>query len=341
MKSVSIVIPTYNRAGVIARAVESVLSQTYRDIEVIVVDDGSSDDTAAVLARFGNRIRLVRQTNQGVSAARNTGIRVAAGEYVAFLDSDDQWHATKLQKQIEALQKYGVGVCFTRCASDNQEPVRDVDHLKPSKAEGDVWYFENALETLWLGHTHPLVPSMIAEKQLLYKAGLFDESLYAGEDTRLIYNLFFLTGFAYVNEPLVVIYRGSANSLTYNVKPDLARRRYSSYLRVQAEAYWRMIEAQPDKASALRGRLAYFISRRAELACAAGEPNVARKIARDGMGMAGDVRSFVRCLAIWIFPALLRGRFRKKWYGAAESQVSTASKGGAVLPESAQPVHKP
>ena len=77
-----------------------------------------------------------------------------------------------------------------------------------------------------------------------------------------------------------------------------------------------MLETNPEQAPALKRRMAYFISRRAELACAAGQSGLARQIARDGMGLAGDMNSFLRCLAIWLCPALVRGRFRRKWYGA-------------------------
>ncbi len=100
------VIPTYNRAGTILRAVNSVLGQTHSDFEVIVVDDGSSDDTAGLLAGIGdNRVRLLRHDrNRGAAAARNTGVAAAAGEFVAFLDSDDAWLPQKLAVQLVALR---------------------------------------------------------------------------------------------------------------------------------------------------------------------------------------------------------------------------------------------
>ncbi len=233
---------------------------------------------------FGERIQLIRQANQGVSAARNAGLRLACGKWIAFLDSDDQWYPTKLEKQLEGLQKHGTRVCFTRCVADNQEPIRDIDDLKPTISAGKVRYFEHALEAIWQVDLHPQVQSMIADRELVQRAGMFDESLYAAEDTRLIYNLLFLSGFAYVDEPLVMIFRRSSNSLTYDLNPESARKRYGSYLRVQAEAYWRMLETDSKHAHILRGRLGYFISRRAELACAAKQPALARTLARDENG---------------------------------------------------------
>src|SRR5437763_447547 len=101
MKTVSVIIPAYNFARYVPEAIDSVLAQTYAPFEVIVVDDGSTDDTPKVLAAYGNRIRAIRQVNQGVAAARNTGLAAAGGEYVAFIDSDDTWEPRKLQLQMD------------------------------------------------------------------------------------------------------------------------------------------------------------------------------------------------------------------------------------------------
>ncbi len=106
MSLVSVVIPTYNHGHFVTEAVESALAQTYHPIEVIVVDDGSSDDTREILRCYGDRIRYVFQENKGLSAARNTGIRVARGEWIALLDSDDIWAAEKLETQLRCLDKH-------------------------------------------------------------------------------------------------------------------------------------------------------------------------------------------------------------------------------------------
>ncbi len=100
---VSIVIAVYNGASTVERALASVFAQTYTDYEVIVVNDGSTDDTAAVLARFGDRIRVLTQANRGLSAARNAGVRASTGEYVAFLDDDDEWMPEKLARCVPVL----------------------------------------------------------------------------------------------------------------------------------------------------------------------------------------------------------------------------------------------
>lgn len=103
MPQVSVVIPAYNRGNLICETLDSVLTQTYRDFEVIVVDDGSTDDTPSVLAQYAERVHVIRQENKGEGAARNAGILVAQGDYIAFIDSDDLWVPTKLERQMALL----------------------------------------------------------------------------------------------------------------------------------------------------------------------------------------------------------------------------------------------
>lgn len=101
---VSVIIPTYNNAAYITEAVDSVLAQDYKNIEIIVVDDGSSDNTGEALDCYSDRIHYVKQSNQGASAARNQGIELAKGEWISFLDSDDRWKGDKISRQIEQLR---------------------------------------------------------------------------------------------------------------------------------------------------------------------------------------------------------------------------------------------
>jgi glycosyltransferase involved in cell wall biosynthesis len=102
--TVTAAVTTYNRARYLSGALESALAQTYRDFEVLVVDDGSTDETAAVLDAYRDRVRVVRQENQGRSGARNTALREARGRYISFLDSDDRWVADKLERHVPALE---------------------------------------------------------------------------------------------------------------------------------------------------------------------------------------------------------------------------------------------
>ena len=103
---VSVVIPTYNRAKTIERALDSALAQDYGNKEILVVDDGSTDHTPHILARYKNQIRVLTQANKGVSAARNAAIKISRGEFVALLDSDDWWENTKLSCQVRFFENH-------------------------------------------------------------------------------------------------------------------------------------------------------------------------------------------------------------------------------------------
>lgn len=111
---VTVVIPTFNRSAIVGRAIESALRQTYRNLECVVVDDGSSDDTRAVVERYGPRVRYLYQENAGVTAARNLAIRNARGEFLAFLDSDDLWRPWRIESQVAALRRHpDAGLAWT------------------------------------------------------------------------------------------------------------------------------------------------------------------------------------------------------------------------------------
>lgn len=120
--SVSVIIPTYNRAHLIKRSIMSVLNQSYSDLELIIVDDGSTDNTETVIKTIEDkRVIYIKQTNQGACAARNNGIAHARGEFIAFQDSDDVWHENKLEQQFETIQKTGADVVFCKMAIDGDK----------------------------------------------------------------------------------------------------------------------------------------------------------------------------------------------------------------------------
>ena len=126
--NVSVVIPTYNRAQLVTEAIDSVLMQTYKDYEIIVVDDGSTDDTEQVLVPYRDRIRYIYQENQGGAAARNAGIRNSKGTYIAFLDSDDLWLPSKLEKQVAVLNEYeDIALVYSNISycDDRGKPIRE------------------------------------------------------------------------------------------------------------------------------------------------------------------------------------------------------------------------
>ncbi|HVV48376.1 MAG TPA: glycosyltransferase [Polyangia bacterium] len=206
---VSVVIPTYNRAALVGGAVESVLAQSYPRCHAVVVDDGSTDDTARVLARYADnpRVRVLRQPNRGVAAARNAGLAAAEGAYVAFLDSDDRWYPWKLSVQVAVLQKLateGVGMLWTdmdivdpegslvtprACASyygaykrlDLSRDFAGADACELGEAPAARFYWGNALRLLVRGNLCP-TPSVILTRDRIAATGRFDESMALGED---------------------------------------------------------------------------------------------------------------------------------------------------------------
>jgi glycosyltransferase involved in cell wall biosynthesis len=208
---VSVVIPTYNRAATVSRAIESVLAQTVTDLEVIVVDDGSSDDTGKALGEmFGDRIRYYAQTNQGASVARNRGVEEARGEWIAFLDSDDLWERNKLEWQFKALEQFGprCGGCYTDVRFFNHSETRTMFQLVGNefRHEGTMGAKPDVLERLVRPGGAGMVvclSSLIARTDVVRKTGGFDPKLLYSQDSEFMFRLALLTGFCYVNLPLV------------------------------------------------------------------------------------------------------------------------------------------
>lgn len=182
---VSVVIPTYNRAHCINAAIDSVLAQTLGDVEIIVVDDCSTDDTAARVAAIEDaRVLYVAQpSNKGGAAARNAGIRLARGEFVAFLDSDDLWLPEKLAKQIEGLRQAGpgCGLSYTWLAcvdDDGNETLR----IHP---DIDGACFEQMLVSNFIGS----FSNVVVRRALLLEVGMLDESFRSCQDWDLFIRL--------------------------------------------------------------------------------------------------------------------------------------------------------
>ena len=176
MPKVSVIIPTYNRLPMLKEAVDSILAQNFEDFELIVIDDGSSDGTAAEIARYGGRVKLLQhKENRGVSAARNTGITHAKGKYIAFLDSDDLWVKGKLKIQTTFLDE---NPHYPLCYTDEiwiRKGKRVNPMLKHAKYSG--WIFEKCLPLCTISPS-----SAMMRKTLFSRVGLFDEALPVCED---------------------------------------------------------------------------------------------------------------------------------------------------------------
>jgi glycosyltransferase involved in cell wall biosynthesis len=188
---VSVIIPTFNRAGVVTRAIDSALGQTYRPMEVVVVDDGSTDGTPEVLKTYGDAIVSVVQGNAGPAAARNRGLRESRGDLVAFLDSDDLWLATKLERQVDLLQRAGAKVPCCLCNTLMKRPQGreqssfQIAGLRFAEPQG-----------LWINPAPVLATRFVLfcqaaliRRDFLLDCGGFDERLWLMEDHDLALRL--------------------------------------------------------------------------------------------------------------------------------------------------------
>ena len=220
---VSVVIPTFNRSALVVRAVQNVIDQTYANTEIIVVDDGSTDDTARRLEHYQDRITVIRQKNAGPSAARNRGIEIARGEIVAFQDSDDIWVPHKLERQVHLLEILGHGIpcCLANISMHfMRRPCTTsfaLASLRPQFSEG-VW--ENVPEVL--GATPILFNQAVAVRAGALKAiGGFNEGLRIMEDYDLSLRLaLYGPAWAFVSEPLGIWQEGSPDSLSQQGRAD-------------------------------------------------------------------------------------------------------------------------
>lgn len=238
--AVSVVMPAYNAAACIARAVDSVLAQSWTDRELLVVDDGSSDGTVAALAAYGDRVHVLTQTNAGPAAARNLGLREARGRYVAFLDADDWWLPAKLSRQVGLLDaRPEIGFCSTATRVVTQDGAPAADW--PCGGESGP-----LLETLFVrsAAVSGSTSGVLARRALLLEAGGFDESLRGFEDPDLWIRLAARSGYACIAEPLTVVVRtpGSVSSQLPRMRAaTLASLRKNRALLPPARqgAYWR------------------------------------------------------------------------------------------------------
>ena len=203
---VSVIITSYNYGRFLAGALESTLGQTFGDFEVIVVDDGSTDDTSEVVRRYLDdpRVRYLHTEHIGQPGAKNAGIREARSPFVAFLDADDLWLPTKLERQLELFRSDpDLGVTYTRQILIDEEGY-ELEYKQPILHQGQV------LETLFRGNFVCFSSSMIA-RRVLDEVGSFDEGIPMSIDYDLWLRVAMRHRFDYVDEPLVKYRTGHAN----------------------------------------------------------------------------------------------------------------------------------
>ena len=225
---VSVVIPTYERANKVQGAIRSVMDQTSSDLEIIVVDDGSTDGTGSVLANtFGDRIRYFAQVNQGVSVARNRGVSEARGEWIAFLDSDDVWEKDKLECQFKALEEFGsqCKACYTDTQLFNHPETRTLFRMaeRSYRHEGAMGVNPHALRLLVNPGGGGMVihlSSLLARADAIRKTQGFDPKLLYSQDSEFMFRLAMTTGFCFVNRPLVWFDRSPVETRHVGVSSD-------------------------------------------------------------------------------------------------------------------------
>jgi glycosyltransferase involved in cell wall biosynthesis len=311
---VSIVIPTYNRAAQARNAVESALAQTFGDVEVIVVDDGSSDGTGRILGEaYGDRIRYFRQPNQGQSVARNKGIIEARGEWIAFLDSDDLWEKDKLEWQFKALERFGpqCGACYTDVRLFNHPENRTLFQM------GEEGYRHEGTMGVNLEVPRLLVRapgagmlvfmgSLLASTRVVRKTGGCDPNLRFGEDSDLLFRLAMLTDFCYVNRPLVWFDRSPGEVRHVGVTADWNRLEFVlQCTQLRLEKFQRLSSGLPKNLQKLiREQLRSVHSGLANCFLEAGHYGKARQALSRAAWLDPTFNVAVKWLLTWISPRL-------------------------------------
>lgn len=234
MPRVSVIIPTYNRRQYVQEAIDSVLAQTHMDYEIIVIDDGSTDGTGKVLeARYGDRIRYEWQENQGESVARNRGIELACGEFVAFLDSDDLWLPDKLTQQLTLVSAHDdIGMVYGGAWLIDGSGHRISDDPWESYPEATAV----PLADLLRGNTVSGPTTVLIRRSTLDRVGGFDPEIRYGEDWDLWIRVASTTRIWYAPEPLACIRRHTGTQCYYP-DPQKNSRRLADNLRVLEKAF--------------------------------------------------------------------------------------------------------
>jgi glycosyltransferase involved in cell wall biosynthesis len=212
MKKVSVIIPFYSGIDWLKEAVESALNQTYSNVEVIVVNDGSPENMCSFLDSYSKKIKYIYQTNQGAAAARNLGLKMSSGDYVAFLDSDDIWLQNKLEKQISFMQKIGAKWCHTNYFYWTPE----TDNLKIvdiSKEYGDI--YRKTFVSIRIATPCVVIAREVFEEHPEFE---FPVNYRIGQDTKLWQVISKYYPIALINEPLTKVRLRSNNTYKQTIK---------------------------------------------------------------------------------------------------------------------------
>jgi glycosyltransferase involved in cell wall biosynthesis len=216
-QTISVVIPAYNAAATIVRALDSVLRQTVQPAEILVIDDGSADKTPETVAAYGGKVRLVRQANAGAAAARNAGIQHAGGEWIAFLDADDEWLDTYLERQVTLLaQNPGLvwsSANYELCYCTENRRVEYLPAEAGRRLLNQQTWFDDYFQA-FIRHATGCMDTMIVKRHVLLDAGGFPSRSVA-EDLDLWWRIAYrYPAIGYLPEPLAVYHFQVSDSLT-------------------------------------------------------------------------------------------------------------------------------
>ena len=206
---ISVVIPAYNAGRFINRTIDSVLAQTYKDFELIVVDDGSTDNTGQAVKSYGSKVRYIYQPNAGDGPARNTGIEAAAGKWLAFLDHDDEWLPEKLDIQMKLLSANpDLRWCGTnRYQSDGQRCAVVSDEHKIEKALGNRDYFDNYFRAITEADCQVITSTLMIRRDVFREVGVFDGRWKRCADQDMWWRITYkFPRIGYISKPLAVVH---------------------------------------------------------------------------------------------------------------------------------------
>ena len=209
--NISVVIPSYNRKEFLKRSIDSAINQTKKPFEIIVVDDGSTDGTETMIKSDYDFVKFIKQKNKGVSAARNIGIKVSIGEWICFLDSDDEWKKDKLEKQINAMKSNPGYKFFHSNEIWIKNGLRINQKKKHKKYGGDI--FDKCLDMCRISPS-----SVMIDKTVFDEVGNFNENLVVCEDYELWLRICDKYRVFFIDEPLIIKYGGHQGQLSSSIE---------------------------------------------------------------------------------------------------------------------------
>ena len=301
MFDVSVVIPAYNSAKCVQDAIASVFAQSCRSLEVIVVDDGSTDGTAESLPRLRN-LRLLRRPRGGPSAARNTGLRAARGRYVAFLDADDVWEPQSLEARLSLATNHPeLGLVFAdACFCKGAQVVRPsylagkvvFRRVGTSQPRPGSYIFSRSIADELMIEPFIATDTVLMHRDCLEEVGLFDESMWIGEDTDMWYRVARRFPVGYIDQ---VAARCRARPESLTADPEIVARGLVAFAAKSLEYY--RDGGSPEVCAVLRRRLGRYLVELGELHASRGRLGAARRCFLDGLRCSSARRSSALRLA--------------------------------------------